>query len=145
MNEKNFDEMIKRLEDEVLEIKSITRRASENIGTITKSTTIYPVLRGYKDYFGNKATARGIIVIRINTDGEANLACIACKTPFNGRFYTIGTRVSQNYDTEFLFNLSPSTADVNELNGSGTKTVPIEIQVTCTSDFEFVITEELLS
>lgn len=144
----NFDEMILEMEREVAELKAVSRRVSENLGTITKSTTINLTIKGGKTSLNRNITVPvNKVFVKINTDGEANISCLQFVTPRNGRLFEYSTFCADNFGYNYAFYLEGNSADVTELAGdsSKTKTIQLTIQVTSTSDFEFVITSEAYS
>lgn len=145
----NFAEMIKRLEAEIEAIKSISRRTSETLGTMSKTITITPQVHGnrYQEIGGTwvyTAEPDTKAIITLDTGGEANYSGIYFASARNGRTFSETTRGTSDGEYCFEVKVVGNNTDASELGGlaSNKKTIPIDVTIVSTSVFDATVTYE---
>lgn len=130
-----FEKSVKAFLRELTDLKAAPTRSPSEMVMKTRTITIYPVIQGYisSNTYQTMPTKAGVAKITLD---EPGFATVALKTPEGERRFLQRLRTDDSGNREFVCWLQwGSPDDAAELAGSGTKTIPQEIEVTATCDF----------
>lgn len=139
-----FDDRIRAIEQEITDLKSISRKASSVLTTTAQEITVNPTIKGYTIIPGGTKSARAktAIVAEITLD-QPGFVSVSIVTDSDQRQFSLAMQGSTDSNPQArIWCYGASAADIAELNGSGTKTIPITIRITATANFTITTSEE---
>lgn len=138
-----FDDRIRAIEQEITDLKSVSRKASSALTTTAQEITVNPTIEGFTYPGGTKgARAKTAIVAEIALD-QPGFVSVSIVTASGQRQFSLAMQGSTASNPQArIWCYGPSAADITELNGSGTKIIPITIRITATTNFTITTSEE---
>lgn len=130
-----FEKLIKAFMRELTDIKAAPTRSPSEMVLKQRTITIYPVVVGYisSNKYYTLPSKAGVAVITLDQPGFA-VATITDDLGQRKCLQRFRSDASGNREVVAWIQ-DGSPADAGELSGSGSKTIPLTIQVTATCDF----------
>ena len=132
----DLDKQITEIEQKIRDLKTASHKASTVIATTAATTTVTTQIKGYTFPDGTKtAVPSKAGVIEITLD-EPGFVSFAVQTDSGNRRFFCDVRAGADQKPEAVLQVyRPSIADVQELDGSGTKNINITMRTTATTGF----------
>lgn len=138
-----FEKRMNKIEETITDLKTTSRKASTILATTAATTTVTAQIRGVTYPGGSKgAVSSKVGVIEVTLD-EPGFVTFDLITDSGDRRLGLEYRGGANGHPEAVAQvLYPSLADVQELNGSGTKNIDIQVRTVATTTFTITTRQE---
>lgn len=138
-----FEKRVNKIEETITDLKTTSRKASTILATTAATTTVVTQIKGITFPGGSKSAVpsiAGIIEVTLDEPGFVTFDLI---TEAGDRRLGLEYRGGANSHPEAKVQvLYPSLADVQELDGSGTKDISIQIRTVATTTFTITTRQE---
>lgn len=139
----DIEQEITRIEQKIRDLKTISRKASTVLATTAATSTVTTQIKGYTFPDGTKTAVpskAGVVEITLS---EPGFVSFAVSTDSGDRRFFCDLRAGADQKPEAVLQVyRPSLADVQELDGSGTKNINITVRTTASAPFSVRIYQE---
>lgn len=132
----SYAERIAKIKQDITDLKTISRKSSTILATTAATSTVTTQIKGVTFPGGSKTAVPSINGVVEVTLSEPGFIAFDIVTASGDRRFGLAQRSNSDSKIEALVSvLYPSLADSQELDGSGTKDIDIQVRIVATTTF----------